>query len=108
MKCSSIAVTVLTLVASVEGFTVPSVSTSSYASALGMSLEKYGDELKETAAKLTRPGFGLLACDESTGTVGARLESIGVENIEPNRAEVRNNVGTMIAIPSVGTCLTSQ
>jgi len=90
MKCTSIAVSVLTLVASVKGFTGPVSSTQSYASALGMSLEKYGDELKETAAKLTRPGYGLLACDESTGTVGARLEGIGVENIEPNRAEWRN------------------
>ena len=50
-----------------------------------MSLEKYSDELKETAAKMIRPGFGLLACDESTGTVGTRLESIGLENIEENR-----------------------
>jgi len=90
MKCSSIALSVLTLVASVEGFTGPTPNTGSYATALGMSLEKYGDELKETAAKLTRPGFGLLACDESTGTVGTRLESIGVENTEPNRAEWRN------------------
>jgi len=88
MKCSSIALSVLTLAASVEGFTGP--TASSYATALGMSLEKYSDELKETAAKLTRPGFGLLACDESTGTVGTRLESIGVENSEPNRAEWRN------------------
>merc|ERR1712232_951445 len=59
-------------------------------SSLKMSLEKYSSELKETAAKLTRPGYGLLACDESTGTVGARLESIGVENIEENRAEWRS------------------
>jgi len=90
MKCSSIAVSVLTLAASAHAFTVPLTSTSSYTTKLGMSLEKYGDELKETAAALTRPGYGLLACDESTGTVGSRLESIGVENIEPNRAEWRN------------------
>jgi len=35
-------------------------------SVLNMSLEKYSDELKETAVKMVRPGFGLLACDEST------------------------------------------
>ena len=29
-------------------------------------------ELKKTAEQLIRPGYGLLACDESTGTVGAR------------------------------------
>ena len=58
------------------------------ASSLKMSLEQYSDELKETAAKMVRPGFGLLACDESTGTVGARLESIGLENNEDNRRTV--------------------
>lgn len=58
-------------------------------SSLKMSLEKYSDELKATAAQMVRPGFGLLACDESTGTVGARLESIGLENIEKNRQEWR-------------------
>ena len=35
------------------------------------------DILTETAAAMVKPGKGLLACDESTGTVGSRLESIG-------------------------------
>eukprot|EP00554_Chaetoceros_debilis_P004266 CAMPEP_0194082244 /NCGR_PEP_ID=MMETSP0149-20130528/7800_1 /TAXON_ID=122233 /ORGANISM="Chaetoceros debilis, Strain MM31A-1" /LENGTH=391 /DNA_ID=CAMNT_0038764347 /DNA_START=181 /DNA_END=1356 /DNA_ORIENTATION=+ len=61
------------------------VSGINSGSSLKMSLEKYSDELKETAAKMVRPGFGLLACDESTGTVGLRLESIGLENNEENR-----------------------
>lgn len=56
--------------------------------ALKMSLERYSDELVATAKAMTRPGYGLLACDESTGTVGARLESIGLENNEDNRREV--------------------
>lgn len=46
-------------------------------------------ELKTNAEKLVRPGYGLLACDESTGTVGARLEGIGVENTFENRATWR-------------------
>lgn len=50
---------------------------------------KYADELKKTAEFIARPGFGLLACDESTKTVGARLESIGMENNEENRATWR-------------------
>merc|ERR1712238_382526 len=54
------------------------------------SLEQYSDELKATAASIVKPGMGLLACDESTGTVGTRLESIGVENVEANRALWRN------------------
>jgi len=56
---------------------------------LKMSLEKYADELKATAAAMVRPGHGLLACDESTGTVGSRLESIGMENSEDNRRDWR-------------------
>ena len=46
---------------------------------------KYKDELRETAAAMTALGKGLLACDESTGTVGSRLESIGLENNEVGR-----------------------
>jgi len=65
------------------------VTQSKFSSAMSMSLETYADELKETAKTLSRPGYGLLACDESTGTVGTRLESIGMENNEPNRAEWR-------------------
>lgn len=53
------------------------------------SLEEYAEELKQTAKTLIRPGRGLLACDESTGTVGSRLESIGMENVEENRRDWR-------------------
>jgi len=72
-----------------SSFTPSSQMQSKNGSKLNMSLEKYADELKDTANKMVRPGFGLLACDESTGTVGARLESIGLENIEENRQKVR-------------------
>merc|ERR1740127_409120 len=51
---------------------------------------KFADELRATAAAMVKPGKGLLACDESTGTVGTRLESIGLENIEENRQKWRN------------------
>jgi len=64
-------------------------SKSSRASTSLNSLNKYAEELQETAQKLVRPGRGLLACDESTGTVGSRLESIGMENIEENRRDWR-------------------
>lgn len=56
------------------------------------SLEKYADELVATANAMVRPGRGLLACDESTGTVGSRLESIGLENVEENRRDVSSLV----------------
>jgi len=51
---------------------------------------KYAAELRETAAAMVKPGKGLLACDESTGTVGTRLEANGMENIEENRQKWRN------------------
>merc|ERR1719428_2204299 len=50
----------------------------------------YADELRATAAAMVKPGKGLLACDESTGTVGTRLEGIGLENNEENRRTWRN------------------
>ena len=87
MKFSSIAL--IAAVAGVaEGF-APTSRSADCTSALSMSLEKYSDELKATAAAMVKEGKGLLACDESTGTVGARLESIGLENNEDNRREVR-------------------
>jgi fructose-bisphosphate aldolase class I len=51
---------------------------------------KYADELRATAKAMTLPGKGLLACDESTGTVGTRLEANGMENNEDNRRIWRN------------------
>jgi len=51
---------------------------------------QYADELRATAAAMVEPGKGLLACDESTGTVGTRLEGIGLENNEDNRRTWRN------------------
>merc|ERR1719359_1357928 len=78
---------ILILSTVVDAFT--SVSNARSGSALKMSLEKYSDELIETANAMVRPGRGLLACDESTGTVGSRLESIGMENTEENRRDWR-------------------
>lgn len=42
-------------------------------------------ELAETAKRLVRPGFGLLAADESNPTLGKKFESIKVPNEEPYR-----------------------
>merc|ERR1719162_573787 len=51
---------------------------------------------------MVKPGKGLLACDESTGTVGARLESIGLENNEDNRREWRQ---LLFTTPDIGDCI---
>ncbi|GMI96642.1 fructose-bisphosphate aldolase 6 [Hibiscus trionum] len=50
---------------------------------------KYADELAKNAAYIGTPGKGILAADESTGTIGKRLSSINVENIEENRRALR-------------------
>jgi len=46
---------------------------------------KYAEELMATIKYLATPGKGLLAVDENTGTIGKRLASIDVENVEYNR-----------------------
>ncbi|KAG8644717.1 hypothetical protein MANES_11G158000v8 [Manihot esculenta] len=47
------------------------------------------DELIANAAYIGTPGKGILAADESTGTIGKRLASINVENVESNRRAFR-------------------
>lgn len=46
--------------------------------------------LNETAKAMVASGFGILAADESTGTIGKRFKSIDVANTEPNRRAYRN------------------
>jgi len=46
-------------------------------------------QLIDTAQELVAPARGILAADESTGTIGRRLDSINVENTEANRREYR-------------------
>ena len=43
-----------------------------------------GTDLKTTANALVAEGKGILAADESTGTIKKRLDSIGVESTEDN------------------------
>jgi fructose-bisphosphate aldolase class I len=50
---------------------------------------KYAEELIKNAAYIGTPGKGILAADESTGTIGKRLSSINVENVEENRRALR-------------------
>ncbi|MBM3985315.1 MAG: fructose-bisphosphate aldolase class I [Planctomycetes bacterium] len=45
--------------------------------------------LNDTARALVAPGKGILAADESTGTIEKRFKAIGVENTEPNRRDYR-------------------
>jgi fructose-bisphosphate aldolase, class I len=47
-------------------------------------------ELEATARALVADGKGILAADESTGTIKKRLDSIGVESTEENRRAYRD------------------
>jgi fructose-bisphosphate aldolase class I len=47
------------------------------------------DALAETAHKMVTPGKGILAADESTGSIQKRFESINVECTEENRRDYR-------------------
>lgn len=51
--------------------------------------KSFKEELIENAKRIARPGFGILAADESTGTIGTRFQKINVENNEENRRAYR-------------------
>ncbi len=46
-------------------------------------------KLNETARAMVAPGKGILAADESSGTIKKRFDSIGVESTEQNRRDYR-------------------
>src|SRR5882672_12616444 len=47
------------------------------------------EELNKIANKMVAPGKGILAADESTGTIQKRFDAIGVQNTEDNRRDYR-------------------
>ena len=51
--------------------------------------EELQKELKRIANFIVAPGKGILAADESVGTVGKRFADIDVENSEENRRKYR-------------------
>jgi fructose-bisphosphate aldolase class I len=57
------------------------------------------DAMQETARELVAPGKGILAADESTGTIEKRFDQIGVESTEDNRRAYRQMLFTT---PGVG------
>ena len=50
---------------------------------------EFAAELIATANAISAPGKGILAADESTGTIGKRFAPIGVENNQLNRVRYR-------------------
>ncbi len=55
-------------------------------------------ELNKIARALVAPNKGILAADESTGTIGKRFAKINVENIEENRRAYRELLFTTLNI----------
>ena len=49
-------------------------------------------KLNEIAKKMCEKGKGILAADESTGTIAKRFKSINVENLEKNRLNFRQTL----------------
>src|SRR5271170_7062701 len=47
------------------------------------------DALNKIATAMVAPGKGILAADESTGTIKKRFDTIGAENTEDNRRDYR-------------------
>ncbi|KAI1729067.1 fructose-bisphosphate aldolase class-I domain-containing protein [Ditylenchus destructor] len=72
----------------------PYTFTNSNMSEVGGSYKKaltheQENELVEITKKILQPGKGILAADESTGTMGKRLASVNLENNEENRRKFR-------------------
>ena len=51
-------------------------------------------ELEKTARALVAPGKGILAADESFGTIGKRFEAVGIESSEDSRRAYREMLFT--------------
>jgi fructose-bisphosphate aldolase class I len=49
----------------------------------------FADELVTTANTIASAGRGILAADESEGTIGKRFDAISVDNTQPNRRDYR-------------------
>ncbi len=56
-------------------------------------------ELNKIAKQMVMPGKGILAADESTGTIGKRFEKISLPNEEANRQAYREMLFTT---PDIG------
>src|SRR3979490_91880 len=51
-------------------------------------------QLNQTAEAMVAPGKGILAADESSGTIKKRFDAIGVESNESNRRDYREMLFT--------------
>lgn len=59
----------------------------------------FSDDLQETVSLLLRPGMGLLAADESLGTIERRFRAVGVESTPESRRAYRE---LLFTAPGIG------
>ena len=57
------------------------------------------EDLKATAQAMMAPGQGVLAADESTGTITKRFEKVGIESTEETRRDYRE---MLLTAPDIG------
>lgn len=62
-------------------------------------------ELKKVAEAIVAPGKGILAADESTGTIGKRFDKFKLENVEENRRLYREMLFTAGAGDELAKCI---
>ena len=62
-------------------------------------VSEMSDAMRTTARELVSPGRGILAADESTGTIQKRFDQIGVASTEENRRRYRQ---LLFTTPGVG------
>ncbi len=66
---------------------------------MGAELDQSPSEMEATIARLLAPGTGLLAADESLGTIARRFEQVGVESTEGTRRAYRE---LLFTAPGIG------
>lgn len=71
--------------------------------------QNYTAELVATARAISATGKGILAADESTGTIGKRFAGINVENTRPNRKAYRHLLFTTPGLSEyISGCITYE
>jgi fructose-bisphosphate aldolase, class I len=60
--------------------------------------DEANDAMRTTARELVAPGRGILAADESTGTIKKRFDSIGIESTEERRRQFRQMLFTTAGV----------
>jgi len=82
---------------------LPAVPFTATTATTANTMTQFAAELIATANAIVATGKGILAADESTGTIGKRFAPIHVENVEENRRKYRQLLFTTEGKPFIGT-----